>query len=63
MAFFLVSLAFRSGALLSVFPAVGASCVVVGGSVVDEVEECGCVGADVFFFETQEGIRYRPYPA
>ena len=52
MALLLVSLAFRGGALLSVFPAVGASCVVVGGLVVNEVEERRCVGAEVFFSET-----------
>ena len=52
VALFPLCLAFRSGALLSVLPAVGASCVLVGGLLVNEVEECGCMGADVLWFKT-----------
>ena len=57
-----LSFSFRSGALLSVFPALVASVVVVGGEVVNEVQKCGCMGTDVFFSEAKEGIGYRPYP-
>ena len=45
-------LAFGGGALLSGLPGVGAAGVQVGGLLVDEVEECGSMGAAVFFFET-----------